>query len=549
MELTVILGVGLLLALAAFLPAMVIKILCDERLKEERADFRARIEKLEADSPEARFTIGEDGRIVSFNRAAEQLFGYASSEVIGEHVSLLLPTAGENAGGGLGLNRLHAAPRVENGVGVEVAALRKDGTSALLELVLKEQRIEDKRVFRAMVRDLSERRWAGRRTGENQVLEGLLESVGVPLAVLDREGKFVRCNAALTSLVQHRASEIEGRFYWEVLLNPSEWGRAKLSVAQVIATGETERSQLLWRTREGEQIPMAVVMTAIRAKNPPPQYAVMVAFALSELTPTEATSSPNMQAVEQLAGGIARQFNDLLTSINGYSELLLGSSQLPEQARKDVQEIKRAGDRAAALTQQLLVFSGKQPMNPTVFNLNELISQMTPGLKMLLGDQIQLSSILDLSSPSGPTVEADPRWLEQVILNLAVNARDAMPGGGKLTLETCIQDLDAPTARRMAKLPPGKYVLLTVTDSGWGMDAATQARAFEPFFRSGRSQGMGLGLSTVYGVVKQVGGNVVLQSVPGSGTSIRIFLPYCESRVATQNETTKGLFLVRGAGK
>jgi signal transduction histidine kinase len=287
---------------------------------------------------------------------------------------------------------------------------------------------------------------------------------------------------------------------------------------------------------------MVTVMTALRAGNAPAGHAAIVAFRAEDLAQQEEAGSTTMEAIEQLAGGIAQQFNDLLTSINGYSELVLSSLPESEPVREDVEEIRRAGERAAALTQQLLVFSRKQPMVARIVDVSETISSMKPMLRMLLDEKIQISTVLDLA---GTTVEIDPGWLEQVILNLVVNARDAMPGGGKLTIETAIEDLDGPTARRVAKLPPGKYVVLTVTDTGCGMEPATRARAFEPFYTTKHSKGMGLGLSAVYGVVKQSGGNVVLQSIPGSGASARIYLPH---REAAQAQEPRGLFLVRSAG-
>lgn len=548
MELTAILAVGVLLAVAACAPAIAMKMHFARRLREEYTDHRSRIQRIETESPDARFSIGEDGTILSFNPAAECLFGYTASEIIGDNISRLLPAASASSGDGPALNKLHTAPRVRGGIGVEVSGLRKDGTSVPLALILSEQTGRRRRVFRAVARDISDRQLAEVQESRLQMLDGLLACVGAPVAVLDTEGRLVRCNPAFASLVQYRETDVEGRFYWELLLNPEDWGRTKVAVAHIIASGEPERSRIVWRTRDGEQLAMAVAITALRAGNSPASHAAMVAFPIHEIAPDDHFGATTMQAIEQLAGGIARQFNDLLTSINGYSELLLGSSQIPDSARKDIEEIKRAGERAASLTQQLLVFSGKQPMAPVTVNVNDMVSSMIPMLRMLMGDRIQVGSVLDLSSPAGTTVEADPGWLEQVMLNLAVNAREAMPDGGKLTIETSIQDMDVPTARRVAKLPAGKYVVLTVTDTGLGMDAVTHARAFEPFFTNKRSKAMGLGLSTVYGVVRQSGGNVVLQSIPGSGTSVRIFLPHREAVAKAEDAVQRGLFLVRGAG-
>lgn len=543
MELTAIFALGVLLAVAAGAPAIAMKMHFARRLREEHADHRSHLQRIEAESPDAKFTIDESGIILFYNAAAERLFGYAATDAIGSSISLLLPAASGTSGSSYGLNTIHKAPRTRNGIGLEVTGRRKDGTTVPLDLLLQETTHKRRRLFRAVVRDLSDRLVAESQAARLNFLDGLLQCAGAPVVVLDREGRVMKCNPAFAALVEYSEAEADGRHYWELLLGAEDWGPTKISVAHVIASGEAEKGQILWRTRSGTTLPMATVMTALRAGNAPAEHAAIVAMRLEEVAIAEEPGSTTMEAIEQLAGGIAQQFNDLLTSINGYSELVLTSLPASEPVREDVEEIKRAGERAAALTHQLLVFSRKQPMVSRIVNVNDLISGMKSMLRMLLDEKIQLSTVLDLA---GTTVEADPGWLEQVVLNLAVNARDAMPDGGKLTIETAIEDMDIPTARRLAKLDAGRYVVLTVTDTGCGMEPGTRARAFEPFYTTKHAKGMGLGLSTVYGVVKQCGGNVVLQSIPGSGTSVRIYLPHREETQKADEQ--RGLFLVRSAG-
>ncbi len=236
-----------------------------------------------------------------------------------------------------------------------------------------------------------------------------------------------------------------------------------------------------------------------------------------------------MEAVGQLAGGIAHDFNNLLMVINGYSKLLLDRHGTSESPGSELRQIREAGDRAAALVQQLLAFSRRQVLVPVVVDLNGVVAGIQIMLQGLLGEGIDLA--LDLDRAIGH-VKADPGQLEQVLLNLVLNARDAMPQGGKLTIETRNRDITE-SNRHGQIVRPGRYVTLSVSDTGCGMDRETQARIFEPFFTTKeRGKGTGLGLSTVYGIVKQSGGYVFVYSEPGQGSTFRIYLPRVEEAVA-----------------
>jgi PAS domain S-box-containing protein len=234
-----------------------------------------------------------------------------------------------------------------------------------------------------------------------------------------------------------------------------------------------------------------------------------------------------MDAMGRLAGGVAHDFNNLLTAILGYADIVLRRLEADHPLRRKAEEIKKAGERAAALTRQLLVFSRKQVMQTRVVSLNDVVTELERMLRRIIGEDVQLATAL--ASDLG-RIRADPAQLEQILLNLAVNARDAMPSGGLLVLETANAELDAAYAREHVGVVPGSYVMLVVSDTGVGMSEETRRHIFEPFFTTKeRGKGTGLGLATVYGIVQQSGGHVIVESEAGQGATFRIFLPRVKS--------------------
>jgi PAS domain S-box-containing protein len=379
-----------------------------------------------------------------------------------------------------------------------------------------------------------------------QRLAAILEATTDVVAMAGPDRRLLYLNRAGRQLFGLRLDEDVSRrtltdFYAEDALHRF----LHRELPQALETGACS-SETCFRQATGRNVFVSQVILAQKQADGAKSLLSIIARDLTERHNLEEQlrQSQKMEAVGRLAGGVAHDFNNLLTVINGYGEILLESTPGDDPRQSYAQEIKKAGDRASALTRQLLAFSRRQLLVPRVLNLNTLVADMDKMLRRLIGEDVELEIHLDGALR---VIKADPGQIEQVLMNLVVNARDAMPRGGKLTIATRNVHLDGERLRERPEVLPGPYVQLLVRDTGCGMDAETRKHIFEPFFTTKeKGKGTGLGLATVYGIVKQSEGHIEVVSQPGKGTTFSIFLPRLEvpaegaESVATPTELPRG---------
>jgi len=362
--------------------------------------------------------------------------------------------------------------------------------------------------------------------------------------ISDPAGNLLACNAAFLRMFGFASNE-EARRTNLLSLYQSPEKRAEF-LGELRLLGHVERYEKELRRKDGGTV--FVIENAIAILDSRGELAEIHGFLIDETESRKAEQqlrqAQKMEAVGRLAGGVAHDFNNILGVINGYSEILLGNQKVDDTVRRRIQEIFKAGQRAAALTRQLLAFSRRQVLQPKLISLNLVIEDMDKMLERLIGEDIEVQTILD---PNLDAVKADPGQMEQVILNFCINARDAMPEGGSLTIETKNVDVDELQAAPHFPVKAGRYVRLNVSDTGAGMDKETMSHVFEPFFTTkGPEKGTGLGLATVYGIVEQSGGHVCVYSEPGQGSTFSVYLPAAVAQEQPQELVSKPAELARG---
>jgi PAS domain S-box-containing protein len=466
--------------------------------------------------------------LIDVNPAAERLSGFFCRELLRMQVTYLFRSSVQG-----GLNRLRQAFKTTGLFhSQEDFFLRHKTPDRWIPVNLTATRLHTRAKTLGLItaRDISECRRL-----EDKIIRmaAIVNSSQDAIMSESLDGTIESWNPAAERMYGYAAEEVIGK---EVaLLIPPEHLRSlytrldRLGQGEVIAPFEEKR-----RRKDGNLIPVSISQSAIRDRQGKIVGAAAIHRNIEERLrlEEEVRQAQKMEAIGRLAGGVAHDFNNQLAVISGYSALLLERCDVDVAARDMMEEIRKAGERSASLTAQLLAFSRKQVLGPKVLNLNERVEHIQQMLRRLIGEDISLTIDLD---PDLGNVEVDPGQIDQVIINLAVNARDAMPQGGALTVHTANIFLEEAYEERHSPARAGRYVLLAVSDTGIGMDEKTRTSCLEPFFTTkGPGKGTGLGLSVVHGLVAQSGGHITVSSALGRGTTFKIFLPQIDKPRSTK---------------
>jgi PAS domain S-box-containing protein len=472
----------------------------------------------------------DTGRIVDVNPFMEELTGYSRDAFLGQYLWEIGPFK-DIAASKAAFAELQAREYVRY---EDLPLQTRDGRNVNVEFVSNVYPVDGQKVVQCNIRDITARKRAEDELRfRNLILSTQQEASVDGILVVDVDGKIVSSNRRFADMwgispdiIESRADGRALQAAMERLVDPEGFIRK----VKYLYANRDERSQDEVALKDGRTFDRySAPMIGADGKHFGRVWhfrditARKQAEAEREKLEERLRLSQRLEAVGSLAGGVAHDFNNLLSVILCCTEFAMAKVREEDHVRNELWEVKKAGERAVSLTRQLLAFSRKQVLQPVVLNLNQIAAGVEKMLRRILGEDIDYVQVL---APDLGRVRADPGQIEQVLMNLVVNARDAMPEGGKLTIETSNVDLDEEYAARHVAVKPGPYVQLAVSDTGCGMDAKTQARIFEPFFTTKeKGKGTGLGLSTVYGIVKQSGGNIWVYSEPGQGTTFKIYLP------------------------
>jgi two-component system, cell cycle sensor histidine kinase and response regulator CckA len=507
----------------------------DEHRRQERR-FRALIEK----SSEAVLLTDIEGRIVYASSAATTIFGVPAERLIGRNSrEFIHPDDLQYA------TEIAARVRHElvNGAHNPIRLVQPDGTIRWVEYSTTNL-LDDPAVGAVVsnLRDITERRLAADalRVSESRFAR-LAESGVIGVLTADVHGNILASNRAFADMVGYTQQELAcGEIKWGDLIPPDLGESIRQTTADLVIQGAAAPFESAVIRKDGVRVPMLCGVTML-------EYPVCIAFSIDltermqaehalRSTEDQLRQAQKMEAVGRLAGGIAHDFNNVLSVILSYAEMLHDDLAVGDPRRDDAGEILGAAKRATGLTRQLLMFSRQQVLEPKVLDLNELLGNMDKMIQRVLGEDVEL---VTRRAETLGHVKADPSSIEQVMMNLVVNARDAMPTGGTLTLETSDVFLDNEHVRLHLATRAGPHVMITVTDTGTGMDATTRARIFEPFFTTKpKDKGTGLGLSTVFGIVHQAGGGIEVESEVGRGTTFKVYVPQVDDEVTLERATS-----------
>lgn len=491
-----------------------------------------------------------DGLITLVNEMTEKLFGYTRAELMGQPVEMLVPQHFRSRHPQQRLGFVANPSTRPMGAGGNLYGLRKDGSEFPVEISLSPIHSPGGLLVLCAIVDITERK----RTEEalhaaQERLQHVVATSPAVLFTLSVEGEsisLVWISENVRLLMGYTVEESLRPNWWYDRVHPEELQGVLAEIKHGLFSRDTLAQEYRFRHRDGKYRWVRSELKPLRDQRKLP---FEIVGSWSDITvrkqlEEQYRQAQKMEAFGQLAGGVAHDFNNVLTVITGYSEMLLSGAVPAEKHQDLIREIRKAGNRAASLTRQLLAFSRKQVLQPVELDLNTVVGEAERMLGRLIGEDIDLATALD---PDLGRIKADPGQIEQVIMNLVVNARDAMPTGGHLTIETRNVALDQSYAQKHAEVQPGEYVMLAVTDSGCGMDEATKSKIFEPFFTTKEvGKGTGLGLATVHGIVKQSSGSIEVYSEAGQGTTFKIYLPRLKGPISSRQSLPGLMLMPRG---
>lgn len=502
-------------------------------------------------APDAIIGIDVSGRIVLANAQVEAVFGYSRNELIGMQIEALIPMRYR------GNHFVHRSRYFEDpktrpmGAGLELHGLRSDGTEFPAEISLSSIQTEDRVIATAAVRDVTDR------TRAEAKFRQLLEFAPDAIVGIDKSGLMVLANAQVEKLFGYTRSDVLGQTV--EMLVPERFraghkGHRSKYFEDPKARAMGAGLELFGLRSDGSEFPAEISLSSIQTEE-----GVIATAAIRDISDRvnadsvrqkleaelKLNQSRRLESVGQLAGGVAHDFNNLLSVILNYSQFIINELDDRPNVQEDAEQIQHAAQRAANLTQQLLIFSRRDVMKAEALDLNAVLVDLERLLRRTIGEQVELRTNFHEELWN---VMADRGQMEQIVINLAVNSRDAMQQGGVLDIDTSNVELDEEFLRFSPDtISPGKYVRLTVADSGEGMNKETAERAFEPFFTTKpKARGTGLGLATVYGIVKQAGGNVFLYTEPGQGTTFKIHFPATDAPVISRLDADRAVTMGRG---
>jgi PAS domain S-box-containing protein len=490
--------------------------------KESGARYRGLLEA----APDAMVVVDQAGKIVLLNVQAEKQFGYHRDELVGQQVKNIIPEGFAERLIADGTRSAADALAQQIGTGIELSGRRKDGTEFPIEIMLSPLESTEGILVTAAIRDISVRREAD--------------------AALRRTSELLQASQSMAQVGGWEVDPVDNTMFWTDETyrihdtSPAEYAPTLATAIQFYAPESIPIITAAIQEAVDHGTPFDLELELITAKDRriwvhtkgtvtmDQGRTVKITGVFHDITEqreleTQLRQAQRLEVVGQLAGGIAHDFNNLLTAIRGYSELVRRNLGPKDRNRADLDQVVLASDRAVELTRQLLAFSRRQVLQPRIVDPGELVAGVAPMLRRLLGEHIEL---VTYAAPDLGRVKVDPSQFEQIIVNLAVNARDAMPEGGKLRIETANIELGIGYVASHPGVTPGPYVALVVSDTGSGMSDAVKTHIFEPFFTTKEpGKGTGMGLATVYGIAQQSGGSIYLYSEPGYGTSFKIYLP------------------------